>query len=91
MKRVMLAGALLVAAGTTAFGDQLYWVVGNRATQRCDLVASNPVVFGLPAYDGGGPYTHWFSDGPYNSRDDAKPARSTIHVCPAEPDEPAGK
>jgi hypothetical protein len=54
-------------------------------------VASNPVVFGLPAYDGGGPYTHWFSDGPYNSRDDAKLARSTIHVCPAEPDEPAGK
>jgi hypothetical protein len=91
MKRVMLAGALLLAAGTTAFGDQLYWVVGNRVTQRCDLVASNPVVFGLPAYDEGAPYTYWFSDGPYKSKDDAKLARSTIRVCPVEPEEPAGK
>ena len=91
MKRVMLAGGLLLAAGTTAFADQLYWVAGNRATQRCDIVGSNPVVFGLPAYDTNGPHGYWFGDGPYKTKDDAKLARSTIRACPPVPDDPADK
>jgi hypothetical protein len=91
MKRVILASSLLLAGGTTAFADQLYWVVGNRATQRCDIVGSNPVVYGLPAYDTNGRNTYWFGDGPYRSKDDAKLARATIHVCPLEPEEPTGK
>jgi hypothetical protein len=91
MKRVILAGGLLLAAGTTAFGDQLYWVVGNQTTERCDIVSSNPVIFGLPAYDAGGTHTYWFGDGPYKSKDDAKLARATIGACPLEPEEPNDK
>ena len=91
MKRVMLAGGVLLAATTTTFADPLYWVVGNRATQRCDIVRSNPVVFSLPAYDTSGRNTYWFGDGPYRSKDDAKLARSTINACPAEPEEPPDK
>ena len=91
MKRVMLAGGPLLAATTTAFADQLYWVVGNRATQRCDVVSSNPVVFSLPAYDTSGRNTYWFGDGPYRSKDDAKLARTTINACPPTPDDSADK
>jgi hypothetical protein len=80
MKRVMLAGALLLTGGTTAFADQQYWVVGNRATQRCDIVSSNPVVFDLPAYDANTRYGYSFGNGPYKSKSDAKLARSTISV-----------
>ena len=90
MKHWMLAGSLVMAAAIDG-GDGLYWVVGNRATQRCDIVTSNPVIFGDPAYDTSGPYTYWFADGPYKSRDEAKLARMTARVCPPEPEEPAGK
>jgi hypothetical protein len=78
MKRLMLAGALMLVAGSLNAADGSYWVVGNRATQRCDIVTSNPVIYGLDAYTGG----YWFGDGPYRSRDDAKLARSTIPACP---------
>jgi len=91
MKRVMLAGGLLLAAGGTAFGDQLYWVVGNQTTERCDIVSSNPVIFGLPVYGPDGTQTYWFGDGPYKSKDEAKLARATIRVCPLEPREPDDK
>ena len=84
MNRLMLAGGLMLATVMPLHaGDGLFWVVGNRATQRCDIVTSNPVIQGLGAYDGGGGY--WFGDGPYRSRDDAWPARSTISACPKEP------
>ena len=78
MKRVMLAGALLAAFMTAAFltpvlADDTFWVVGSHASGKCEIVTSNPVV------DGG---NIWFGDGPYNSRDDAKLARSTINACP---------
>ena len=49
-------------------------MVGNRATSKCDIVTTNPVI-------GGDIY---FGDGPYKSVDDAKLARSTINVCPKE-------
>jgi hypothetical protein len=49
-------------------------VVGNRATSKCEIVTSNPVVIG----------DIWFADGPYKSLDDAKLARSTIGACPKE-------
>jgi hypothetical protein len=74
MKRLMLAGGLTVAFATAGFTDGLYWVVGNHATNRCDIVRSNPVVDG----------DIWFVDGPYNSRSDAKLARSTIDACPKD-------
>jgi hypothetical protein len=72
MKSVMLAGAMTLAIGTASLADGLYWVVGNRATNKCDIVTSNPVVIG----------DIWFADGPYKSRQDAKLARSTISACP---------
>jgi hypothetical protein len=44
MKSLLLAGAMIVATGATSFGDGLYWVVGNRAISKCDIVTSNPVI-----------------------------------------------
>jgi hypothetical protein len=71
MKPLILAGMLSVI-GTACFADGLYWVVGNRATSKCEIVTSNPVVVG----------DIWFADGPYRSLEDAKLARSTIGACP---------
>jgi len=78
MKTLILAGALTLATGTACFADGLYWVVGNRATNKCDIVTSNPIIIG----------DIWFGDGPYKSIDDARLARSTISICPKE-DPPA--
>jgi hypothetical protein len=72
MKPLVLAGFILVVTTAAGLADGLYWVVGNRAIGRCDIVASNPVIFG----------DIWFADGPYRSRADAKLARSTIGACP---------
>jgi hypothetical protein len=58
------------------WADGLYWVVGNRATNKRDIVARNPII----DLCGGGNF--WFGDGPYRSLSDAKLARSTIRVCP---------
>jgi hypothetical protein len=78
MKRLIFAGMLLVASGTASLADGLFWVVGNRATGKCNIVTSNPVIIG----------DVWFGDGPYKSKADAKLARSTIRACPAPtPDE----
>lgn len=79
MKTLMLAGAMTVAIGTACFAHGLYWVVGNRATNKCEIVRSNPIVTG----------DIWFEDGPYRSLDDAKLARSTISACPK--DDPSAK
>jgi hypothetical protein len=49
-------------------------VVGNRATSKCDIVTTNPIIYFWGDI--------WFEDGPYNSLADAKLARSTIGVCP---------
>jgi hypothetical protein len=74
MKSLMLAGAMTLVTGTVCFADGLYWVVGNQATNKCEIVTSNPVVIG----------DIWFEDGPYKSLDDAKLARSTISACPKD-------
>ena len=84
MKSLLLASAMVAAAGTIAFADGSFWVVGNHATSKCEIVTSNPVING-PV---GG--NIWFGDGPYKSLDDAKLARSTISVCPKESPAPAG-
>jgi hypothetical protein len=76
MKALILAGAITVAIGTAGFAEGLFWVVGNHATNRCEIVTSNPVVDG----------DIWFEDGPYNSAADAKLARSTINACPNKDD-----
>jgi hypothetical protein len=86
MKRLILAG-LLVFVSSASFADGRYWVVGNRATGKCDIVTQNPVIGGGSAYDNGGGYS--FGSGPYKSNDDAKLARTTIGVCP--PPDPAEK
>ena len=85
MKRLMLTAALVLMAGPLSADDGAYfWVVGNRATQKCDIITSNPVIYGLDGYNHG----YWFGDGPYRSRDDAKLARSTISACPKlDPDD----
>ena len=68
----MIATALSFANASAARADGLYWVVGNRASAKCEIVTSNPVIIG----------DIWFADGPYRSRADAKLARSTIGACP---------
>jgi hypothetical protein len=72
MKSLIAAGAITLTIGSACFADGRYWVVGNRATNRCEIVTSNPIVIG----------DVWFEDGPYKSLGDAKLARSTIKVCP---------
>ena len=86
MKRLMLAGSLVFLGGTVSAADGQFWVVGNSATNKCEIVTKNPVIYG----------DIWFGDGPYKSKGDAKIARSTIKQCPVVPDkedkdEPAGK
>ena len=51
-------------------------MVGNRATDKCDTVTRNPIIY---TYGGG---DFWFGAGPYRSLEDAKLARSTIGACP---------
>jgi len=75
MKSAILAGAMTLAIGTAAFANGLYWVVGNRATNKCEIVTGNPVIYPY----GGGDF--WFGDGPYRSTADAELARSTIGVA----------
>jgi hypothetical protein len=72
MKPLILAGAMMFVIGTACFADGLFWVVGNSATGKCEIVTSNPIVTG----------DIWFEDGPYRSLGDAKLARSTIGACP---------
>jgi hypothetical protein len=60
------------ATGTVGFASGLHWVVGNRATNRCEIVTSNPIVIGDSR----------FEDGSYKSLNNAKLARSTTKVCP---------
>ena len=62
MKATLLAGAITAAIGSTASANGLYWVVGDRATNTCDIVTRNPTVF---MYGGG---DVWFGDGPYQIR-----------------------
>ena len=84
MKSLLLAGAMIVATGTCALAQGGYWVVGNSATGKCEIVTSNPVI---NSQVGG---NVWFGTGPYQSNEDAKLARSTIPQCPAVPESPAG-
>jgi len=79
MTRLILAGALLLIS-SASYADGRYWVVGNRATGKCDIVTANPVIGGGSAYDNGGGFS--FGSGPYKSKNDAKLARSTINTCP---------
>jgi hypothetical protein len=88
MKRLILTGALALAS-SISYADGRYWVVGNRATGKCDIVTSNPVVGGGAAYDNGAGYS--FGDGPYKSKGDARLARTTIGVCPPPEKDPADK
>ena len=85
MKSLLLAGIMSIGFGTACFAQQGYWVVGNRANGKCDIVTSNPVIHAYPAYEGG----FWFGNGPYRSLADAKLARSTISACPK--DEPSSE
>jgi hypothetical protein len=74
MKSLLWAGAMTAAIATAGFADGLYWVVGNHATNKCEIVTSNPVIIG----------NIWFEDGPYRSAADARLARSTIRACPKD-------
>jgi len=76
MKRLVLAASLVLASATAGLADSLFWVVGNRATNRCEIVTRNPVIDG----------DIWFADGPYRSLSDAKLARFTIGPCPNRQD-----
>lgn len=81
MKSLLLAGIMSVTFATAACAQ--YWVAGDRSTGKCNIVTSQPVTFGLPAYAGSGSeYKTSFASGPYKSLDDAKLARSTISACP---------
>ncbi|CCD93941.1 conserved exported hypothetical protein [Bradyrhizobium sp. ORS 375] len=75
MRRAVLTAALLgvTASAGMAEDPDLFWVVGNRATNRCEIVTSNPVISIMGDI--------WFASGPFKSKDDAKLARSTINAC----------
>ena len=79
MKSAILAGAMTLAIGTAALAQDRNWVVGSRATGKCEIVTENPVIH--PQFGG----DVWFGSGPYNSVDDAKLARRGISACPPEP------
>ena len=83
MKPLLLAGAIMAVTGTCAFAQSGFWVVGDSATNKCEIVTSNPVINSQV----GGNIT--FGSGPYKSIDDAKLARSTISECPVVPEPPA--
>ena len=83
MTRLILACTFMVVTGVACFADGQYWVVGNRATNRCEIVTSNPVIY---PYGGG---DVWFGAGPFQSLDDAKLARANIGACPKD-NPPAG-
>ena len=72
MRPLVIVSCIMCATTAVGHASGLFWVVGNRATSRFEIVTSNPVIFG----------DIWFSDGPYRSRADAKLARSTIGACP---------
>jgi hypothetical protein len=79
MRSLLLAVATMCLTGTVSLAaGALYWVVGNRATNSCQIVTSNPYIFG----------DIWFGDGPYRSLADAKLARSTIGACPNKREDP---
>jgi hypothetical protein len=81
MKSLLLAGSLGCASACLAQTYPGFWVVGNRSSNRCEIVTSNPLI----------DYTViWFGAGPYQSLDDAKLARSTIRACPKQEPESAG-
>jgi hypothetical protein len=88
-KSLLLAGALTCAATTACVAQTYsgaptysgYWVVGNGAIGNCEIVTSNPIIDYSPGS---------FGSGPYQSRDDAKLARSTISACPKEDPASAG-
>jgi hypothetical protein len=77
VKSLLLAGVLTCAATPACIAQTYsgYWVVGNGADHTCRIVTSNPVIE---------PNPNSFGSGPYQSRDDARLARSTISVCPRE-------
>jgi hypothetical protein len=83
VKSLLLSGALTCAATTACVAQTYsgsptysgYWVVGNGADHSCEIVTSNPVIDYYPGS---------FGSGPYQSRDDARLARSTISACPKE-------
>lgn len=78
MKLFLLAAALILASVTVSRAESQFWVVGNHATSKCEIVTSNPVIDG----------DIWFADGPYKSKADAKLARSTIGACPNKQEDP---
>jgi hypothetical protein len=82
MKSLLLAGAIIIATGTLASAQGRYWVVGDHATKRCEIVTNNPVIDGQV----GG--NIWFGTGPYQSLNEAKEARSTIPQCPVVEEAP---
>lgn len=83
MKRYLLAGAMMIVTGSCAFAQSGFWVVGDSAAGKCEIVTSNPVINSQV----GGNIS--FGSGPYQSMDDAKLARSNIAECPAVPEPPA--
>jgi hypothetical protein len=77
MKSLIFACVMMVVGTACLAAEGQFWVVGNSATNKCEIVTSNPIIIG----------NLWFEDGPYKSLDDAKLARSTIRACPKEDDD----
>ena len=74
-----LVVALTSASGLACFArwpeHAGFWVVGNHATKKCEIVTTNPIIDGSII---------WFGSGPYKSLNDANLARSTIRRCPKD-------
>jgi hypothetical protein len=82
MKSLLLAGAIMLAITTVCFAEQLDRVVGNRATNQCEIVTSSPVVIGNIR----------FEDGPYKNPSTMPSSRAppSAPVPSRLPSEPTG-
>ncbi len=75
--KAMLLGGLVLLSVSASLASDMFWVVGNRTANSCDIATRNPVIDGDII---------WFGDGPYKSLADARLARKTIRACPPAPE-----
>jgi len=79
MMRTVLTAVLLVTTATAAWAEGLFWVVGNRATSRCEIVTSNPVVtiMGGDIWFASGPFKSWMTPSWRDPRSTPAPTRTS--------------
>ena len=84
MKSLLLAGAMMIATGTCVFAQGGYWVVGNRATNKCDIVTSNPIIIGALKQLVGAKQILFGTDHPFGNSAPMAQAMSTVGLTAEE-------